>query len=107
MTARKHDRRRIAAEAFLSSRGRGECLPPKRPLSFRLRVGSKPLGQSGKNRAADAELRSPYPNPRAVADFIDRVADVQDVEAQSFWTMLALIFNLAKGANSMSYSIPA
>jgi hypothetical protein len=58
---------------------------------------SKPLGQSRKDRATNAELRRADANSRAIADFVDRVADIQNIEAKfrplpgsSFWTMLAL-----------------
>src|ERR1700730_10087138 len=43
---------------------------------------SKPLGQSRKDRPADAELRSADAHPGAVADFVDTVTDVQNVEAK-------------------------
>jgi hypothetical protein len=43
---------------------------------------SKPLGQSRKDRAADAKLRRADADPRAVADFVDRVADIQNIEAK-------------------------
>jgi len=43
---------------------------------------SKPLGQAGEDRAANAELRRADPNPGAIADFINGVADVQNIEAK-------------------------
>ena len=42
----------------------------------------KTLGYPRKDRAADAELRRADANPRAIADFIDGISDIQDVEAK-------------------------
>src|SRR5580704_19357354 len=56
--------------------------PAKVPAEIPRAPRSKPLGQSSKDRAANAELRRANANPRAVSDFIDRVADVQNIEAQ-------------------------
>src|ERR1019366_10378767 len=43
---------------------------------------SKPLGQSRKDRAADAKLWRADANPRAIADFVDSIADIQNIEAK-------------------------
>ncbi len=51
-------------------------------VTFPRSFDSKPLGQPCQNGAADAELRRADANPRAVADLIDAVADIQDIEAK-------------------------
>jgi hypothetical protein len=46
------------------------------------KICSKSLSQSGKDRAADAKLRGAEANPGAVADLINGIANVQNIETK-------------------------
>ncbi len=42
----------------------------------------EPLGQPGEESAAQPELRIAHPDPRTVADLIDLVEEIEDIEPQ-------------------------